>query len=363
MFRPPAHASLLCTYVGVGVQLFGMLLVTMVFALLGFLSPANRGGLMTAMVMMFVLMGLPGGYAAGRLYKQFRGEEWRAMTARTALLFPGAFCFAALCCACVGGVGARVCVCGGRERAGAQGEGPSDKSQAPLARKHHKQNTTNNKPKLKRKPGVVSAIFIALDLMIWGQKSSGAVPIGTLVAIAFLWLCVSAPLVFVGSYFGFKRPALEDPVRTNKIPRQVPEQPWYMHAAFSCLVGGVLPFGAVFIELFFILTSVWLHQFYYLFGFIALVFVILCVTCAEITVVLCYFQLCAEDYDWWWRAYFTSGASAGYLFAYSAFYFYSKLDITKLVPMLLYFGYMAIVRGRGRERDGWRGGGVEMEGG
>jgi transmembrane 9 superfamily protein 2/4 len=93
VFRPPQHASLLCTYVGVGAQLFGMLLVTMVFALLGFLSPANRGGLMTAMVVMFVLMGLPGGYAAARLYKQFRGEEWRAMTLRTAFMFPGAGAF------------------------------------------------------------------------------------------------------------------------------------------------------------------------------------------------------------------------------------------------------------------------------
>jgi transmembrane 9 superfamily protein 2/4 len=150
----------------------------------------------------------------------------------------------------------------------------------------------------------VSLIFFGLDLLIWGQRSSGAVPIGTLLAIAALWLCVSTPLVFVGSYFGFKKPALDDPVRTNKIPRQVPEQPWYMHPLFSALIGGVLPFGAVFIELFFILTSVWLHQFYYLFGFIALVFVILCITCAEITVVLCYFQLCSEDYHWcaqFWR--------------------------------------------------------------
>ena len=60
-----------------------------------------------------------------------------------------------------------------------------------------------------------------------------------------------------------------------------------------------LPFGAVFIELFFILTSMWLHQFYYLFGFLCLVFVILIITCAEITIVLCYFQLCSEDYHWW----------------------------------------------------------------
>jgi transmembrane 9 superfamily protein 2/4 len=33
-----------------------------------------------------------------------------------------------------------------------------------------------------------------------------------------------------------------------------------MNPVFSCLVGGVLPFGAVFIELFFILTSMWLQQ-------------------------------------------------------------------------------------------------------
>ena len=38
----------------------------------------------------------------------------------------------------------------------------------------------------------------------------------------------------------------------------------------------------------------WQHQFYYLFGFLALVFLILIITCAEITIVLCYFQLCSE---------------------------------------------------------------------
>lgn len=77
---------------------------------------------------------------------------------------------------------------------------------------------------------------------------------------------------------------------------QVPDQPWYMKPVFSCLVGGILPFGAVFIELFFILTSIWQHKFYYIFGFLTLVFVILIVTCMEITMVLCYFQLCSEDY-------------------------------------------------------------------
>lgn len=49
----------------------------------------------------------------------------------------------------------------------------------------------------------------------------------------------------------------------------------------------------------------------------------------------------AEDYHWWWRAYLTSGSSALYLFLYSLFYFYTKLDITKLVPALMYFGELS----------------------
>lgn len=115
-----------------------------------------------------------------------------------------------------------------------------------------------------------------------------------------------------------------------------------MNPAFSILIGGILPFGAVFIELFFILTSIWLQQFYYIFGFLFIVFIILIITCAEITIVLCYFQLCSEDYLWWWRSYLTSGSSALYLFLYAAFYFFTKLEITKPVSGVLYFGYMLI---------------------
>uniref|UniRef100_A0A453LM50 Transmembrane 9 superfamily member n=1 Tax=Aegilops tauschii subsp. strangulata TaxID=200361 RepID=A0A453LM50_AEGTS len=191
-------------------------------------------------------------------------------------------------------------------------------------------------------PGIAFVIFFILNALIWGEKSSGAVPFTTMFALVLLWFGISVPLVFVGSYLGFKKPAMEPPVKTNKIPRQIPEQAWYMNPLFTILIGGILPFGAVFIELFFILTSIWLHQFYYIFGFLFLVFVILIITCAEITIVLCYFQLCSEDYNWWWRSYLTSGSSALYLFLYAGFYFWTKLQISKLVSGILYFGYMLL---------------------
>ena len=80
VFRPPQKGSLLCTYVGTGTQLICMAVVTMMFAVLGFLSPANRGGLMTAVLLLFVFMGIFAGFAAARLYKAFKASTSSAGT-------------------------------------------------------------------------------------------------------------------------------------------------------------------------------------------------------------------------------------------------------------------------------------------
>merc|ERR1712050_270815 len=192
-------------------------------------------------------------------------------------------------------------------------------------------------------PGTVFLIFFILNLFIWGTKSSGAVPFTTMFALLVLWFGISVPLVFMGALFGYKKAPIGLPVRTNQIPRQIPAQPWYISGIFSSLVGGILPFGAVFTELFFIMSSIWQHQFYYLFGFLMLVIVILVITCAEISITLTYFQLTNEDYNWHWRSFFASGSSALYVFLYSILYFTSRLQIEKVVSTVLYFGYMLII--------------------
>merc|ERR1719199_2096961 len=140
-------------------------------------------------------------------------------------------------------------------------------------------------------PGVMFGIFFVLNLLIWEEKSSGAVPFATMFAILVLWFGISMPLVFLGSHFGFRMPAIEVPVRVNQIPRQIPEQSWHFNPVVSSLLGGVLPFSVVFTELFFIMSSMWLHQFYYLFGFLVVMMVILIITSAEISIAMTYFQL------------------------------------------------------------------------
>jgi transmembrane 9 superfamily protein 2/4 len=279
VFRPPTEWPMLfCVLIGTGMQLLLCSLFLIVFSALGFLSPANRGSLMIGMLLLFVLLGSVAGYVSARLYKSFKGKQWQRATVFTSLLFPG----------------------------------------------------------------VAFAVFFGLNAIIWSYGSTGAVPFMQMLAILTLWFGISVPLVFLGAYFGYKKDAIEYPVVTSNIPRQIPDQPWFLSLPLACVLGGVLPFGACFVELFFIMSSIWMDQYYYVFGFLLVVFAILVITCAEISVVLCYFSLCAEDYRWWWKSILTSGSTSIYIFLYSIVYF-NRLEGQMFVTYLLYFGYMGVI--------------------
>eukprot|EP01035_Chromulina_nebulosa_P020450 gene20450-26535_t len=280
VFRPPAFSPmLLSVLVGSGAQIIAMTLCTMVCALFGLTSPSNRGALLTTLLLLYVFMGSFAGYFSARIYKLCNGKEWKKNTILTATLYPG----------------------------------------------------------------IMATIFLLTNIFVAVSGSSTAAPFSTLLALMLLWFGVSTPLVFVGSYFGFRKDTISTPVRTNQIARHIPEQVWYTHPAFSIALGGILPFGAVCIELFFVMSAIWLHHVYLVFGFLFVVFLILIITCAEITMVMCYFQLCNEDYRWWWKSFLSAGSSGGYLFLYSIWYLISKLQIRGFLSLSLYFAYMSMV--------------------
>lgn len=190
VFRSPSHPLLLSVFVGTGIQLGIMCLATLGLACLGFLSPASRGALMTTSLVCYFLLGTPMGYYTARLYKMFGGERWSSCVIASALLCPS----------------------------------------------------------------IVFSIVFILNLVLWSNDSSAALPFSTLVGVLALWFFVSMPLVFVGSYLGFKKQAIENPTRTNQIPRQIPNQLFYTRPLPGIVMGGILPFGCIFIQLFFILN-------------------------------------------------------------------------------------------------------------
>ncbi|KAJ1674734.1 Transmembrane 9 super member 2 [Spiromyces aspiralis] len=109
------------------------------------------------------------------------------------------------------------------------------------------------------------------------------------------------------------------------------------------MMGGVLAFMSIFVELYFIMTSIWFHKIYYVFGFLFIVFIILVITCAEVAILVTYFHLCIEDYHWWWRSFFTSGASAFYVMAYSIYFYYTNLHLATFTSAVLYFGWSFVI--------------------
>uniref|UniRef100_A0A452E0G0 Transmembrane 9 superfamily member n=1 Tax=Capra hircus TaxID=9925 RepID=A0A452E0G0_CAPHI len=279
VFRPPRHGMLLSILLGQGTQVLIMTFITLFLACLGFLSPANRGALMTCSVVLWVLMGASAGYVSAKVYKSFRGLKWKTNFLLTALLCPG----------------------------------------------------------------VVFVDIFIMNLILWIEGSSSAISFGTLIGILALWFGISVPLTFLGAYVGSFQKQFDYPVSTNQIPRHIPHQDFIRRPLFSIIIGGVLPFGCIFIQLFFILNSIWSHQMYIMFGFLFLVFIILLITCSEATILLCYFHLCSEDYHWWWRAFLTSSFTAVYFFAYAVYYFFARLKITGIASTILYFGYTMIM--------------------
>lgn len=89
------------------------------FAAGGLLSPSHRGSLMTTLLVTWMVMGVPAGYVSSRFCKFFRTSDRIKNTLQTAIIAPG----------------------------------------------------------------VVFAIFFVLNMFIWGERSAGAVPFGTIVAL------------------------------------------------------------------------------------------------------------------------------------------------------------------------------------
>jgi hypothetical protein len=134
-------------------------------------------------------------------------------------------------------------------------------------------------------------------LFVWAQASSTAIPFSTLVGLLALWLLIQVPLVYLGSWVGYVRATpWEHPLKTNAISRQIPPQPWYLRSPIGPIMTGLIPFAVLFIELLFVFKNLWQDKtgYYYVFGFLSVVSIVLIVTVVEVTVIATYSQLCSE---------------------------------------------------------------------
>ncbi|GLJ40297.1 hypothetical protein SUGI_0828140 [Cryptomeria japonica] len=275
VFRTPRSLVMLSALVGTGAQLATLVLLVILLAIIGMLY-IGRGAIVTTFIVCYALTSFISGYVSGGLYSRNDGKHWIKSMVLTASLFPF-MCF---------------------------------------------------------------SIGFILNTVAIFYGSLAAIPFGTMVVVFIMWAFISFPLALLGTVVGRNwSGAPNNPCRVKTIPRPIPEKKWYLTPAVVSLMGGLLPFGSIFIEMYFVFTSFWNYKVYYVYGFMLLVFLILVIVTICVTIVGTYFLLNAENYHWQWTSFFSAASTAAYVYLYSIYYYYMKTKMSGFFQTSFYFGY------------------------
>lgn len=195
VFRRPASLPLYSALVGTGQHLLSLFVLILAVATASALH-VGKGRVLTVIVIGYALTSFAAGFSSGRFYRSFFVPDvspaWIRVMLMTATLFPSLLLTVALV--------------------------------------HNTAVTMNG-----------------------GHNVFTALSLAKMIA---LWALASLPLTVVGTIVG--RRASESyagNVRVNPIPRPIPQRPWYTSSWFVALLSGFLPFGSIFIEMYFVFVS------------------------------------------------------------------------------------------------------------
>mmetsp|Transcript_14620 Transcript_14620/g.22173 ORF Transcript_14620/g.22173 Transcript_14620/m.22173 type:complete len:586 (-) Transcript_14620:202-1959(-) len=278
VFSQPIFLELYASLIGTGYQLATLTFWGILISVIGSLY-SIRGSIPTMLLVCYAITSFVSGCTGGSFYKRYGGKFWKNQMALSAVMFPG----------------------------------------------------------------LVLSVVIILNMIAIVYESQAAISLNALMAVVAFWLFLSSPLLFLGTIIGKNMTEeLDFPCRPSKYRRPLPRKQWYTHPLTLAIAGGVLPFGSIFIEMYYAFTSFWNYKFYYVYGFLFLVYCILIIVTVCVTIVCTYFLLNAEDYRWQWTAFLAGGSTAGYVFLYAVYFFFNKTHMYGLMQTAFYFGYTAI---------------------
>ena len=116
-----------------------------------------------------------------------------------------------------------------------------------------------------------------------------------------MWLVWNIPCVAFGSYRGYRAEKISIPVRTSRIERDIPtieKIPFHAQPLFTLLVGSLLTSLCVVSEMFYLVTSIWRHTYYFMFGYLGIALFIMGFVAMQVSKVQTYWTLNAGNYNW-----------------------------------------------------------------
>jgi len=195
-------------------------------------------------------------------------------------------------------------------------------------------------------PIIVTSIVSILNVISIYYGTISTITFLVILKLFLLWIFISVPLTVIGTLLGRHQFVSKDkvsdafPCRVNSIPRPIPDDvSWYGRPIYLIPVAGLLPFGSIFIELYYVLTSLWNYKYYHVYGFLLAMYFILATVVSLTSIISIYFCLNAENYRWQWTSFFAGASTSLYVFLYGVFYFFFKTSMHGLLQTAFYFGY------------------------
>jgi len=298
VFRAPALLPLFAAVIGTGSQLVVLTFGVIIFAVLGPIHGEvheERGEMMQAILICYAFSTIVSGYTSGRYFKGYHptvarsgknagpGNQWQFTMGLTVILLPS----------------------------------------------------------------VTVVVGIVLNSVSLAYGTINSIPFMVILKLFFLYVFISVPLCVVGTLLGRHSStgsASSFPCRVNAIPRPIPQDvPWYGKPSGLIPLAGLLSFGSIFIELYYVLTSLWNYKFYHVYGFLFGVYGILILVVGMTSIIVVYFCLNAENYLWQWTAFGSGASTSVYVFLYTVYYYVFKLQMHGALQFCFYFGYSALL--------------------
>lgn len=236
---------------------------------------AQRGATLTSMVISYLCTVIVGGYEGGRIFRMFGGQHWKRTMIYQCLFMPS----------------------------------------------------------------LVFASFVVINTTAILYRSTMTVPFKTILIVIVLFALVCVPLHTAGTLLG-RRAASEKsfPCRVHHLKRPIPTKHWLFTPAMI-VTAGLVPFGCLFIEMYFILSAVWSHnKVYYVYGFMFAILLLLCLVLVCVSITCTYVLLNAEDYRWQWQSFLCCAATSAYVFIYTIHYYYNSTQMSGFLQTIYYFG-------------------------
>lgn len=226
-FQVPETKNLLCAFFGTGIQIFLIvsallsifhcflvqIVILIVLGSTGYYSQ-TQGTFYSIIIGVYALTSFVSGYSSARLYRHIGGTHWGFNILTTGWIFP-----------------------------------------LPLF-----------------------GCWLIINNVAWVEGSTIALKFSTIFIVMSIWLLITIPLTIFGGITAKIKSSdevLESEHKAPKIPKVIPDVVFYKHPLFSMLISGLVPFVASYIEVSYILNSVWGHKIYNLYGVLIISFLLL----------------------------------------------------------------------------------------